>query len=37
MLRKLRLRQKNGFLIKEIVYAKEHVAKTLADITGVFF
>ena len=37
MLRKLRLRQKNGFLIKKIVYAKEHGAKTLVDITGVFF
>ena len=37
MLRKLRLRQKNGFLTKEIVYAKEHGAKTLVDITGVFF
>ena len=37
MLRKLRLSQKNGFLIKKIVYAKEHGAKTLVDITGVFF
>ena len=37
MLRKLRVRQKNGFLIKKIVYAKEHGAKTLVDITGVFF
>ena len=37
MLRKLRLRQKNGFLIKKIVDAKEHGAKTLVDITGVFF
>ena len=37
MLRKLRLRQKNGFLIKKIVYAKEHGAKTIVDITGVFF
>ena len=38
MLRKLRLMQKrNGFLIKKIVYAKEHRAKTLVDTTGVFF
>ena len=38
MLRKLRLSQKkNGLLIKKIVYAKEHGAKTLVDITGVFF
>ena len=37
MLRKLRLRQKNGFEIKKIVYAKEHGAKTLVNITGVFF
>ena len=29
--------KKNGFLIKKIVYAKEHGAKTLVDITGVFF
>ena len=37
MLRKLRLNQKNGFLIKKIAYAKEDRAKTLVDITGVFF
>ena len=37
MLKKLRLRQKNGFLIKKIVYAKEHGAETLVDITEVFF
>ena len=36
-LRKLRLSQKNRFLIKKIVYSKEHGAKTLVDITGVFF
>ena len=29
MLRKLRLNQKNGFLIKKIVYAKEHGQKPL--------
>ena len=29
MLRKLRLSQKNGFLIKKIVYAKEHGQKPL--------
>ena len=37
ILRKLRLSPKNGFLLKKIVYAKEHGAKTLVDITGVFF
>ena len=37
ILRKLRLSQKNGFLLKKIVYAKEHGAKTLVDITGVLF
>ena len=37
MLRKLRIRQKNGFLVKKIVNAKEHGAKTLVDTTGVFF
>ena len=36
-LRKLRLSQKSGFVIKKIVYAKEHGAKTLVDITGLFF
>ena len=37
MLRKLRLRLINSFLIKKIVYAKKHGAKTLVDITGDFF
>ena len=37
MLRKLRISQKNDFFIKKIVYAKEGRAKTLVDITGVFF
>ena len=37
ILRKLRLSQKNGFLIKKIVYAKEHEAKTIVDTTAVFF
>ena len=37
MLRKLRLGQKNDFLIKKIVYAEERGAKILVDITGVFF
>ena len=37
ILRKLRLSQKNGFLLKKIVYAKEHGAKTIVDTTGVFF
>ena len=36
MLRKLRFRQKNGFLIKKIVHATKHGAKALVDITGVF-
>ena len=36
MLRKLRFRQKNGFLIKKIVHAIKHGAKALVDITGVF-
>ena len=36
-LRKLRVSQKSGFLIKKIMYAKEHGTKTLVDITGVLF
>ena len=37
ILRELKLRQKNGFLLKKIVYAKEYGAKTIVDTTGVFF
>ena len=35
--KKIEAHSKNGFLLKKIVYAKEHGAKTLVDITGVFF